>query len=252
MMRAVVFSAAAPDSSSTTVTDVDPPEPGPGELTVDVRFAGVNFKDVMARRGDPAYVTRWPYVPGVEVAGTVRAVGAGADGFRVGESVVAYTDAGGLAQVAVAKAGLTVPVPDRLDLAKAAAAPGALTTAVLLLDRIGRLRSGDHLLVHSAAGAVGEAVAQLARLAGVGHLVGVVGSESRQRPARKLGYDAVFVRGPGLAEEVLAHTGGLRFDLILDPQGTTMLDEDLAMAAPAGTVVLFGNAGGGAFGALPP
>ncbi|MDX6256875.1 MAG: NADPH:quinone reductase [Frankiales bacterium] len=252
MIRAVRFCAAAPDTSTTEVTDVDLPEPGPGELTVDVRFAGVNYKDVMARRGDAAYVTSWPYAPGLEVAGTVRALGAGVDGFQVGEPVVAYTDAGGLAEVAVAKAELTVSVPDRLDLAKAAAAPGALTAAALLLDRIARFRPGDHLLVHSAAGAVGAAVAQLARLGGVGHLVGVVGSESRQGPAHKLGYDAVFVRGPGLAQEVLGHTGGVRFDLVLDPQGTTMLDADLEMVAPAGKVVLFGNAGGGAYGELPP
>ena len=202
----------------------------------------------MARRGDAAYVTSWPYVPGVEVSGTVRALGDGVVDFAVGQKVVAYTGDGGLADVALASAALTVAVPDGLSLEAAAAAPGALTTAVLLLDRF---RTGDHVLVHSAAGAVGQAVATLARLAGGGRLLAAVGSPSRAAAAESLGYDKAFVRGPGLAEAVLAYTGGVGLDLVLDPQGTTMLEEDLAMTAPTGRVTLFGNAGGGALGPLP-
>jgi len=109
------------------------PEPGPGELSIDVNFAGVNFKDVMARRGDAGYVNSWPFVPGMEVAGTVRALGPGVEGLAVGERVSALTGAGGLAEVAIAQAALTAAVPAGLDLARAAVAPGALTTAGLLL-----------------------------------------------------------------------------------------------------------------------
>ncbi|PZS29499.1 MAG: oxidoreductase [Pseudonocardiales bacterium] len=250
-IRAVVFGGPALDTSSTRVTAVALPEPGKGELSIDVQFAGINFKDVMVRRGDGPYVTSWPYVPGIEVAGAVRALGPGVDGFRLGQPVVAYMNDGGLAEVAVASAALTVPVPDGLDLAAAAAAPGALTTAVLLLEH-GRLRAGDSVLVHSAAGAVGQAVVRLARLAGAGPVLAAVGSPSRASAAEAAGYDRAFVREPQLAQAVREHLGGSGVDLILDPQGTTQLDADLDMAAAAGRVVLFGNATGEPFGQLPP
>jgi NADPH:quinone reductase len=251
-IRAVVFDGPAPDAGRTAVRDVALPEPGPGQLSIDVAFAGVNFKDVMARRGDAGYVTNWPYRPGVEVAGTVRGRGDGVDGFRTGDRVVAYTGEGGLAEVAVAAAVLTVAVPDSLDLERAAAAPGALTTAVLLLGTVGRMRSGDSILVHSAAGAVGQAIVRLARLQGSGNVYGTVGSESRIDAAYKSGYDVVWVRRPELVTQVRQQTGGRGVDLILDPQGTTMLDADLEIVAATGRIVLFGNAGGDPFGPLPP
>ena len=76
-MKAVLMTAPAADGSSTSVADVDEPRPGPGQVAIDVAYAGVNFIDVMARRGDPGYASAWPYVPGLEVAGTIRSVGAG-------------------------------------------------------------------------------------------------------------------------------------------------------------------------------
>ncbi len=250
--RAVVFSAPAADTSATSVAEIVVPAPLPGQLLIDVMFAGINFKDVMARRGDAAYVREWPYVPGIEVAGTVRALGDGVSGFDVGQRVAAYMNQGGLADVAVAEASLTVPLPYGLDPALAASAPVGLTTAVLLLDRLGRLRAGESLLVHSAAGAVGQAIAQLARLRGSGELLAVVGASTRLAAAERAGYDRAFVRGPELAESVREHTGGRGVDLILDPQGTAMLAADVEIVAPAGRIVLFGNAGGEALEPLPP
>lgn len=164
-MRALVFDGPAPDTRCTRVIQVPVPDPGPGQITVDVQYAGINFKDVMARRGDAGYVTRWPFVPGLEVSGIVRALGAEVAGLSVGDRVAAFTDSGGLAQVAVAPAELAVRLPEGLDLAAAAAAPGAMSTAALLVGEMGRLREGETVLVHSAAGGVGQAVVRLARLA---------------------------------------------------------------------------------------
>lgn len=96
----------------------------------------------MARRADAGYVNSWPFVPGMEVAGTVRALGPGVEGLAVGERVSALTGAGGLAEVAIAQAALTVAVPPGLDLARAAIAPGALSTAALLLGDMARLCPG--------------------------------------------------------------------------------------------------------------
>src|SRR3954469_12015622 len=92
VMQAVVFDQAAPDASATRVAEVAVPEPGPGQIAVDVACAGVNFIDVMARRGDPGYAPEWPFVPGLEIAGAVRALGPGVGRARV----AAFVGRGGL------------------------------------------------------------------------------------------------------------------------------------------------------------
>jgi NADPH2:quinone reductase len=228
------------------------PEPAPGAASIDVHYAGINFKDVMARRGDPGYVPSWPFVPGLEVAGTIRALGSGVSALEVGDRVTAFTDHGGLAEVAVAPAELTVRVPAGLDLERAAAAPGALTTAALLLSDFGHLRRGEIVLVHSAAGAVGQAVVRLARLAGAGLVLGTVGDASRAAAATRAGYDAALMRGPELTSAIRERTGGRPIDLVLDPQGTSLLELDLELVAAGGRIVLFGNAPGATLGPLPP
>ncbi|MFC7273096.1 zinc-binding alcohol dehydrogenase family protein [Paractinoplanes rhizophilus] len=251
-MQALVFDRPASDTSATRVAELATPAPGPGQLAVRVAYAGINFKDVMARRGDPGYVTRWPFVPGLEITGTVVGTGRGVTAHRVGDQVVALTNNGGLAEIALADAALTVGLPAGLDAAAAVTVPGALTTAVLLHDHVARVRAGDVVVVHSAAGAVGRALADVARVRSGARLIGAVGAPARVAAAHDAGYPDVLVRGDTLADEARAATGGRGADIVLDPQGTTYLDQDFAMLAPAGRVILFGNASGAALAALPP
>lgn len=250
-VRALVFDGPALDASTTRVAEIPVPVPGTGQVSIDVHQAGVNFKDVMARRGDPGYVPDWPFVPGLEVAGTVRALGAEVEDVRIGDLVVAYTGAGGLAEVAIADVALTVPVPRGLELRRAAAAPGALVTAALLVGELGRVRPGETVLVHGAAGGVGQAVARLARMAGAGLVLGTVGSPGRVAPALASGYDEVLVRSPQLAAAVHQASDGRDVDLVLDPQGTAQVDLDLQVAAPGARIILFGNATGEPLAPLP-
>jgi NADPH2:quinone reductase len=250
-MRALIFDRPAPDAGATRVGEVATPEPGPGELTIEVKAAGVNFIDVMARRGDPGYADGWPFIPGLEVAGIVRALGPGVDGPAVGMAVAAFTRTGGLAEVASVRAELAVQIPDGLSFEQAAVAPGTLTTAALLVGQAGRLHAGETLLVHSAAGGVGHAVASWARLNGVGLLIGTVGSAGRVVAAEKAGYDAALVRSDGLAQQVRELTSGRGVDVVLDSQGTDMVESDLDLLAPGGRVVLYGNAGGAPLAQLP-
>ena len=249
--RAVVFDRPADDASATRVATIQRPAPGPGQVLVEVAFAGINFKDVMARRGDAGYVDAWPFIPGLEVAGSVASCGPGVDEFTVGQQVVALTNEGGLAEAAIAETSLVVPRPPGLEPAIAAVTPGALTTAELLVHDYARVRAGDTVVVSSASGAVGVAIALLARSLGDVALIGVVGAHERRAAAERAGFDHVAVRGPSLVHTVrdLAPRGA---DVVLDPQGTAWLETDVAMLRPAGRVVLFGNAGGGALAALPP
>lgn len=250
-MHALVFDRPAPDTSATRLARIAAPTPGRGQLAIRVAYAGINFKDVMARRGDPGYVAQWPFVPGVEIAGTVLEAGPGVTAHRVGDQVVALTNDGGLAEVALADAALTVPLPAGLDPARAVTAPGALTTALLLHDHAARIRSGDVVLVYSAGGAVGRALADVARARSGARLIGVVGAAARVRTAHDAGYPDVLVRGDTLASAVRTATGGRGADIVLDPQGTTYLDQDLAMLAPSGRIILYGNASGAPLAPLP-
>jgi NADPH2:quinone reductase len=250
-MRALVMTEPSQGPDRTEVQEAVVPEPGEGQVSIDVAYAGVNFMDVMARRGDPGYASAWPYVPGLEVAGTVRKVGAGVSGLVVGRRVVAFTQGGGLAEVALARAALTVPVPEEISLLTAAATPMVFSTALLLLDTA-RLAPGESVLVHSAGGGVGGALAQVVPALGGGTLIGTVGRPGKVDSALRSGYDLAFARGAGLVESVRAAIQGNGVDIVLDPLGTSELDTDLEITAPGGRIVLFGNAGGGQPAPLPP
>ncbi|GAA2145189.1 zinc-binding dehydrogenase [Kitasatospora kazusensis] len=250
-MRALVMTAPG-GSENSEVREVGTPRPGPGEVSVDVAYAGLNFVDVMARRGDAGYTVEWPHRPGLEIAGTVRELGAGVTGLAVGDRVAAVPTGRGLAEVAVARAELVVPVPDGVPLREAAAAPLGLATSLLLLTDAGRFTPGDTVLVHSAGGGIGSAVAQLVPLLGGGRLIGTVGRPEKAAGVQEGGYHLALPRDENLAAAVRAATDGRGVDLVLDPLGTTALALDLDVAAPGGRIVLFGNAGGGAVDALPP
>jgi NADPH:quinone reductase len=250
-MKAVIMTAPAMDGSTTSVADISEPRPGPGQVAIDVAYAGVNFIDVMARRGDPGYASAWPYVPGLEVAGTIGSVGSGVHDLRAGQRVAAFTPEGGLAEVAIAAADVTVKVPADVPLGTAASAPLVVSTALLLLTDRARIRPGESVLMHSASGGIGSVVSQVAAALGSGRRIGTVGRPGKIPAGRAAGWDEVFARQDGLAEAVrqVAPEG---VDVILDPAGTALLDLDLSIAAPGGRVVLFGNAAGGTQPPLPP
>ncbi len=145
-MRALVMTAPG-GAENSQVREVEAVRPGPGRVAIDVAYAGLNFVDVMHRRGDAAYTTEWPYLPGKEVSGTVRELGEGVTGLAVGDRVVAAPVGAGLAETVVAEATLTVPLPDGVALREAAAVPLGLATSMLLLTDAGRFTPGDTVLV---------------------------------------------------------------------------------------------------------
>jgi NADPH:quinone reductase len=251
-VQALQISAPASDSRTTNVVEMDEPTPGPGQVTIDVAYAGINFMDVMTRRGDAGYAPAgWPLVPGLEVSGTIRAVGPNVAVLCVGDRVAAQVTQGGFAEVALADSALVAAVPPNLDLSLAAAAPLMLSTAVLLLREVAQVRAGDRLFMHAASGGVGSVVPQVARSLGVGLRVGSVADRTRMELATAAGWDSVIAQGDSLTEAAMHASEGLGYDIVLDPTGTTSLDLDLALAAPGARIVLFGNATGGTPQPLP-
>lgn len=251
-MYVLLMTAPSQGVDRTEIRQIKEPRPGPGEVTIDVAYAGINFLDVMARRGDAGYVSAWPYASGLEVSGAVREVGPDVTNLAVGQRVGAFTAGGGLAEVALVRAEFVVPVPGQVRSPVAAAAPLMLTTALLLLQEAARFRPGETVLMHSASGGVGSAVAQLVPALGGGLRIGTVGRPGKVAAALKSGYDVAVARGEDLVKEVRAATDGAGVDIALDPLGTAMLETDLAVTAPGGRIVLFGNAGGGEQVPLPP
>lgn len=219
------------------VDNIPVPEPGPGQVAIDVAYAGANFAEILYRRG--VVDVPLPFLPGIEVAGRIRTVGEGVADLAVGQPVAALTivDSGGYAQVAVTSADLVVPLDGYdIGLGTAAALPSNSTTAFLVLDRVARIEPGQSVLVHAAAGGVGSQLGQAARLLGAGRVVGTVGSPSKIETAKAFGYDEVFLR------DQLADTGD--FDIVVDMVGGPARRTSLDLLAPMGRLVVMGNASG--------
>ncbi|MGG2464292.1 quinone oxidoreductase family protein [Streptomyces sp. RGM 3693] len=238
-MRAVRFERYG-DPEVLSVVETEAPEPGPGQVSIDVAFAGVNFADVKAR-AEGYRVPALPFVPGLDVSGRIRAVGEGVTAFRIGQEVAALMPHGAYAEVAVADSATVFSVPDGLDLRTAATLPTVLPTAHALLHEVGRLGKGESVLVQGAAGGIGTVVGQLAKAAGAGAVYGVVSRPEKADHARTYGYDAVFSTDD-FPEEVRRATGGRGVDLALDPVGGDTFRRSLDSLAAFGRLVSFGNA----------
>lgn len=227
-------------------TQVADPHPGPGEVAIDVAYAGANYAEVLYRRGDVD--VELPFVPGIEVSGHVRALGDGVTGLRVGQPVAALTivDGGAYAEIAVTGAELVVPLADDIDaegLALAAGCPSNSTAALLIFDQVARLREGETVLVHAAAGGVGSQLGQAARLLGADVVVGTVGRPEKVAEANNLGYDEVILRDE-LAARSEELTDGRGFDVIVDPVGGPARQTSLNALALGGRLIAMGNASG--------
>ena len=244
-MRALQISElSGPDA--LRLVELPDPEPShlftPGEgVVIDVHVAAVSFPDVLQSRGLYQFKPELPFVPGAEVAGVVRTAPTDS-GFAPGESVIGFTALGGLAEVAVAPAYLTFALPEALDLAQGAALVLNYHTAYFALKMRGRLREGEQVLVHGAAGGVGTAALQVA--AGLGaSTVAVVSSDEKERVAREAGAGDVVRFEADWREQVQDLTGG-GVDLVFDPVGGDRFTDSLRSLREAGRVVVVGFTGG--------
>ncbi|WP_219414475.1 quinone oxidoreductase family protein [Pseudonocardia nigra] len=241
-MRAIQISTAGgPDV--LTPAEVPDPEPGPGELLVEVAAAGVNYIDTYQREG--IYPMPLPYVPGMEGVGRVRAVGDRVDGFAVGDRVGWAEVLGSYAELVAVPAAKAVAVPDGVSDEVAVGALLQGMTAHFLVHDAYRVQPGEHVLVHAAAGGVGLLLTQLATACG-GRVVATVSTAEKEELARAAGAADVirYTEVDDLAAEVRARTGGAGVAVAYDSVGRTTFDASLASLRPRGMLVLFGAASG--------
>ncbi len=238
MMRQIWITAkGGPDTLEIRQAPV--PEPGPGMVLVRVEAAGVNFADVMMRRGLYPDAPKLPAVPGYEIAGTVAGIGAGCDASLIDKPVVAMCNFGGYSEFVALPVGQVWVRPEGLDAVTAAAVPVNYLTAWQMVRVMAPVAPGETVLVHSAAGGVGQAVIQLVGLAGA-HVMGSASGAKHDR-LRDQGLVHVFdSRQKKFASSVRAATGGRGVDVALEPRHGPWIMESYRSLGKCGRLVLFG------------
>jgi putative PIG3 family NAD(P)H quinone oxidoreductase len=218
------------------------PEPGPEDVVVAARFAGMNPADLQQREGRyPAPPGASSDVPGLEVAGRVVAMGERVTSWEVGQRVFGLVGGGGLAARVVVHERCVTRVPDRLGDEEAAAVPEAFITAHDAVCTQAGLRPGETLLVHGANGAVGSAAVQIGVAAGA-RVLGSVRSDEAATAVRELGAEAV--RDTDLVPTVSAATAGAGADVILELVGAPHFPDNLEVIAALGRIMVVGVAAG--------
>ena len=211
------------------------PQPGPEEVRIRVRAAGVNFADLMARRGLYPDAPKLPFVPGYEVAGEIDA----GPPHRIGQRVLALTRFGGYSDAVVVPAKRAIEIPPRMSFAEAAAIPVNWLTAWHMLVELCNVKRGQIVLVHAAAGGVGTAALQICRRAGA-EVIGTA-SGSKHARLRELGLThAIDYRTQDFEAEVKRITGGRGVHVILDAIGGASIKKGWRCLAPTGKLVVFG------------
>jgi NADPH:quinone reductase len=245
-MRAVqIVEESGPDSGLALV-ELPEPEPShmltPGAgVVVEVHAAGVSFPELLQTRGQYQMKPPLPFVPGSEVAGIVRSAPADAQ-VRVGDRVAAFCALGGFAETAVAPEFFTFALSPKLEFAQGAALILNYHTAYFALLLRGRLKQGETVLVHGAAGGVGTATLQVAKGLGA-KTIALVSTEAKRAVAEAAGADETVLLGESWKDEVLERSGG-GVDMVLDPVGGDRFTDSLRSLREGGRLVVVGFTGG--------
>src|SRR5436309_1933362 len=245
-MRAVQIVRESGPESALELVEVPEPKPsdtlagGEGVL-IDVHAAGVSFPEVLQSRGQYQLRPPLPFIPGSEVSGVVRSAPAGAS-VQAGDRVAGFCGLGGFAETAVAPEFFTFALAPLLDFAQGAGLILNYHTAYFALAMRGRLKPGETVLVHGAAGGVGTAVLQVAR--GLqAHTIAVVSDAAKAKIAEQAGAEQVVLLGEGWKDEVKARSGG-GVDVVLDPVGGERFTDSLRALRENGRLVVVGFTGG--------
>ncbi|KSB87385.1 NADPH:quinone oxidoreductase [Caulobacter vibrioides] len=243
-MRALVVEALAPDFAGCAVREVATPTPGPGDVLVRIKAAGVNFPDLLMTRGEYQLKPDLPFIPGLDFAGEVAALGEGVVGLEVGAVVVGGARTGALAEYIVVPARTLRPKPARLSFAEAASYGAAYLTARVALARRADIQPGEWLLVHGAAGGVGLAAVDLAKAMGARVIAASASDDKLAEISRLYAPDATVNVTGGFRDRVKAITGGRGVDVVYDPVGGDVFDESLRCLAFDGRLLVIGFTSG--------
>ena len=222
--------------------EVDVPRPGPGEAVITIAASGVNYLDVQYRTG--LHKTPTPFAIGSEGAGVVADIGPGVTDVKVSDRVAYAMTLGSYAEYAVVPSWKLVPLPQSIDLQTGAAILLQGLTAHYLTHSTFPLKRGDTALVHAAAGGVGQAVTQVARICGA-RVIGTVGTEAKATIARDAGaHEVIVYTTQDFEVEVKRLTDGRGVDVVYDSVGRDTFEKSLNCLRPRGYLVVFGFSSG--------
>lgn len=243
-MRALVVEELSPDYSGTRVKDILIPEPGPGDVRIKVRAAAVNFPDLMQTRGEHQHKPQVPFIPGMELAGEVDALGEGVTQFKVGDAVVGGARVGGFSEYAVSPAAALRLKPEALSFSAAAGYQVAYLTAYVALVCRAQVERGEWVLVHGAAGGVGLACVDMAKHLGCKVIAASASDDKLAVIEKEYAPDATVNVTRGFREKVKEITGGRGADVIYDPVGGDVFDESVRCIAFNGRLLSIGFTSG--------
>lgn len=242
-MKAVVCAAwGQPDTLQ--VKELQDPQPGPGQVVIDVRAAGVNFPDVLIVQGKYQFKPELPFVPGSEVAGVILSVADDVTTFKPGDQVIAFVPTGGFGQQLLAPAQALVPMPPAMDFDTAAAITLTYGTSYhAIIDRA-KLKSGETMLILGAAGGVGLAAIEIAKALGA-RIIACASTDEKLEVCRQHGADVLInYSKEDVREAVKAATGGKGPDVIYDPVGGEYAEPAFRSIAWGGRYLVVGFANG--------
>src|SRR5690606_34504478 len=240
-MRVIEIEGGAGEASALTLGRRDRPEPGPGEVLIRVRAAGVNRPDILQRKGKYPPPPGAPDILGLEVAGEIAAVGPGVDRWAPGDRACALLGGGGYAEYAVVDARHALPIPAGLDFVQAAALPETVFTVWANVFEAGALKAGETLLLHGATSGIGVAAIQMAKAAGA-RVIATSRRADKAAEAARLGADLALDAAAGPFETAVAEAGGA--DVVLDMVGAAYAAGNLAALRPGGRWVVIAVQGG--------
>lgn len=242
-MRALVCHRLSEDFSGVEIRDVPKPEPGPGQVLLDVRATSINFPDLLLCQGKYQLKLEPPFTPGMDISGVVAAIGDGVTGFELGDAVCGGARFGGFAEYAVVSADGLQHKPSNLNFDQAASYSAAYLTAYVALVRRGRLQAGETLLVHGASGGVGMAAVDVGKLLGA-TVIATGGSDEKLAAVKAYGADHVLNTHDGFRTQVKDLTNGRGADVIYDPVGGDVFDESVRCIAFDGRLLVIGFTSG--------
>ena len=224
------------------LSELEIPEPGPGQVLIRVEAVGVNFIEIYFRKG--VYKATLPLTPGSEAAGTVEKLGPGVSGFEEGDLVASVSVMGSYAEYALVPADKLIKVPSRLSPEQAAAAMLQGMTAHYLAYSTYELKAGDTALVHAGAGGVGLLLTQIAHRLGA-KVITTVSTKEKAELSREAGAaEVILYNDQDFEAEVKKITGGKGVDVVYDSVGKTTFDKSLNCLRPRGVLALFGASSG--------
>lgn len=226
------------------VAEVPSPPLGDGAVRIEIHAAGVNFADTLLIAGQYQDRPPLPFIPGMEVGGVVREVGAGVGHLKPGDRVLASVGRGGYAEEVVAEAEIVHRIPDAMDFATAAGFPVAYSTSHGAFDWRARLKPGETVLVLGASGGVGLTAVEIAKAMGASVIAAASGAE-KLAVAQRAGADHLIdYTREDLRERIKTLTGGRGVDVVYDPVGGDAFDQSLRSIAWEGRIIVIGFAGG--------